>query len=317
MIHISLFGHVQVTHDNLVASEKPTPTIQALLAYVILERRDLVPREYIASLFCGDCDEARARGRLSTMVWRLRRVLEPPGIARGTYLITEPTTHIGFNWDSPHHIDAILFRDKAESALSQPVHLLQQATVDELVGILPLYRGELLEGFYFDWVLHERERLRHLYLESIAHLMRYFKAHSCYGQCIEYCQKILDLDPLREEIHREMMLLYTLAGQRIQALRQYEACRSTLEAELGIPPMEETHRLYHQIVMDETQSLFDQLREGNDQSDTQLPSGLPGQKQEDLQLHHVMHVIGEIREQISQVARSVERLLQSKGNELR
>ena len=59
--------------------------------------------------------------------------------------------------------------------------------------------------------------------------------------------KILDLDPLREEIHREMMRLYYRNGQRAQALRQYDTCSNILEQELGVPPMEETQMLRVQI----------------------------------------------------------------------
>ena len=44
------------------------------------------------------------------------------------------------------------------------------------------------------------------------------------------------------------MSLYMLAGQREQALRQYERCRDILEKTFKTPPGEETKALYQQIL---------------------------------------------------------------------
>jgi DNA-binding SARP family transcriptional activator len=110
-----------------------------------------------------------------------------------------------------------------------------------------LYTGELLEGFYYDWALRERERLRYVYLNSLAHLMQFYRRQRLYDKGLEAGRKILDLDPLHEEIHREMMQLYAESGQRALAIRQYESCCDSLHAELGILPMDETQALYTQI----------------------------------------------------------------------
>jgi DNA-binding SARP family transcriptional activator len=56
------------------------------------------------------------------------------------------------------------------------------------------------------------------------------------------------LNPLQEEIHREMMRLYLENGQRALAVRQYQICCSILAKELGIAPMEETKALSTQIL---------------------------------------------------------------------
>ena len=120
--------------------------------------------------------------------------------------------------------------------------------VETLEQALQLYTGELLEGFYEDWVLFERERLRTLYLNGQAHLMQYYRYHGTFKESLACAQKILDKDPLREEIHREIMHLYLENGQRALAVRQYQACTQTLATELRIPPMEETQMLYHQLL---------------------------------------------------------------------
>jgi DNA-binding SARP family transcriptional activator len=174
-------------------------------------------------------------------------VLEPPGTTQGTYLATTPSGEVGFNSLSDHWLDVAVFEEPVEQVLKQRAATLTAADVQKVEQALPLYTAELLEGFYDDWALRERERLRLLHLNSLARLMDYYRHHGVYEKSLAYGQQILSHDPLREEIHRDMMRLYLESGQRALAVRQYERCRETLAAELGISPMADTQALYAQI----------------------------------------------------------------------
>jgi DNA-binding SARP family transcriptional activator len=87
-----------------------------------------------------------------------------------------------------------------------------------------------------------------MHLSCLAHLMQYYRHQGSHAQAVAYGEAILQRDPLREEIHRELMRSYVANGQRALALRQYERCRQVLAEELGIPPMEETQLLRRQIL---------------------------------------------------------------------
>ena len=65
---------------------------------------------------------------------------------------------------------------------------------------------------------------------------------------IETAQRLLQLDPGREETHRMLMRLYIAAGQRAQALRQYQQCCDALQRELQAKPDIATEHLYRQIL---------------------------------------------------------------------
>src|SRR5262249_41136830 len=116
-----------------------------------------------------------------------------------------------------------------------------------LEGAMDLYGGDLLEGFYDDWALRERERLRLVYLNSLAFLMRHHARRGAFDRSLAWGRRLLQFDPLREEIHREMMRLYAESGQRALALRQYETCREALATELHIHPMEDTRTFYAEL----------------------------------------------------------------------
>jgi DNA-binding SARP family transcriptional activator len=171
----------------------------------------------------------------------LRQVLEPPPVPRGTYLLADPVGDVGFNCDSDYWLDV--------AALEEGVHRLQRATADQERDLaaaeqaLAQYAGDLLDGFYAEWALRERERLRLLYLDGLGLLLHRYAELGDLDRALACAGRVLELDPIREEVHREVIRLYLRAGRRGDALRQYQTCRELLARELGVDPMPETHAL--------------------------------------------------------------------------
>ena len=242
LLRIQLFGAVRVSHADRPRDARLIHTVQALLAWLVLNRRKTHAREALAGLFWGEQREDRARSCLSTALWRLRQALEPDGIPPGAYLISEPAV-VGFNWESDHWLDVAAFEEGVApirtggwAAKSGP----DWSRAEEAVGH---YTGDLLEGFYDDWALRERERLRLLYLDSLGRLLRHHSDTGAVDDALKCGQQILTIDPLREDIHRELIRLHMRNGHRALALQQYERCRAALDDELGVAPMQETRAL--------------------------------------------------------------------------
>ena len=91
------------------------------------------------------------------------------------------------------------------------------------------------------------EGLRQELALALERLVHGYSAQGAYERAIPYGRRWVALDPLHEPAQRQLMQLYALAGQRAAALRQYTECARILEAELGLPPAEETTSLYEQI----------------------------------------------------------------------
>jgi DNA-binding SARP family transcriptional activator len=292
-LQISLFGNVKVVHPNRPSLVKMTHNNQALLAYLLLQRHHPQPRELLASVFWGDQSQKQARRCLNTALWRLRQILEPEGIPQGTYLLTRSTGEVSFNCESNYWLDVAVFEAHSSSILAKPIQTMVADDADMLKRTLQLYTSELLEAFYDDWALFERERLRRLYLNSQAHLMHYYKYHGDFKESLACAQKILDQDPLREEIHREMMDLYLASGQRALAAQQYQICCHVLDIELGISPMEETQRLYRQILQEIPEPL--RMRSGS-------TNGLNSHEQT---LHQLRLSLNEFDKAVRQLRRAI------------
>lgn len=243
MLRIFLFGNVRITHDVVSPPVRITPITQALLAHVVLHRHRSLPREVLAEKFWGDSGEQKARSSLSTALWRLRSVLEPDFIPQGTYLVTSSAGEVSFNRDSDYWLDIEVFEKAASGFSPRPAGALNSEDAKALEAALDLHSGEFMEAFYQDWVLRERERINSLYMTSLARLMQYYNLQGDYERSLSFGRRILQHDPLREEIHRDMIKLYLESGQRALAVRQYAICHEILETELGIPPMAETQAL--------------------------------------------------------------------------
>src|SRR6202022_3055683 len=109
---------------------------------------------------------------------------------------------------------------------------LAPSAVGSLEAALALYQGHFLAGFYVrdgkafeDWMLQERERLGRQVIDALQNLVGGFLSSGTYTAGIAQATRLLQLEPLLEEAHRQMMTLLVRAGQRSSALIQYEPCR--------------------------------------------------------------------------------------------
>jgi DNA-binding SARP family transcriptional activator len=61
-------------------------------------------------------------------------------------------------------------------------------------------------------------------------------------------QALLELDPLNEGAHRQLIVAYARTGRTSHALRQYLECRRALVVGLGVEPSAETARLQARVL---------------------------------------------------------------------
>jgi len=242
-LHIHLFGEMQAIQSDGQTLRLP-PSTQSLFAYLILFHGRSHSRELLTSLFWEDLPFKNARRCLSTTLWRLRKGL-PDGI---DCLAISETGNVRFARSDSQWIDILSFEEKAHHGLRLSLGEMDAADATVLEEAISLYRGNLLDGYYDEWVLQERERLHLLYLRTLSRLMRYYGERNELSKGILHGQRLLTVDPLREQIHRDLMRLYMKKGERSLAIQQYETCRHVLVNELGIAPMPETQALHKQLI---------------------------------------------------------------------
>ena len=110
------------------------------------------------------------------------------------------------------------------------------------------YRGDyFLDEQTLDWALAERERLLTRYLLALERLSQIWMSQGRFDAAAECCQRLLDRDEFREDMHCHLIRCYLALGRRSDALRQFQRCATILAQELGLQPMLETQELLQRI----------------------------------------------------------------------
>lgn len=248
MLRIWLFGSLCVAND--ASGERITAVsgrCGSLLAYLALGRGRYFSRTELLGTLWPERMASMTAGSFNTALWRLRRLVECPPFQHGELIASDRRGAIGLNGSQEVWLDIEEFERRIASGLSRPIELLGEAEIADLRAGVALYKSDILMEFTDDWALREREKHRRHYLNALWRLMQLSTIRREYGEGIRHAQSILDCDTLREDVHRELMQLFVLSGQRAQALRQFETCRDMLRRELAIQPMRETLALYRQI----------------------------------------------------------------------
>ncbi|MER5885268.1 BTAD domain-containing putative transcriptional regulator [Streptomyces sp. NPDC001941] len=98
------------------------------------------------------------------------------------------------------------------------------------------YRGELLPGWYDEWVLLEREQFHQLRMHALEAWSDRLAASGRFGEALYAAHGAVRVSPLRESAHRAVIRIHLAEGNVTEALRQYESFRALLHTELGADP---------------------------------------------------------------------------------
>lgn len=245
-MRITLFGQLRIQSSDQLALHLEPRRTEELLCYLLLYRDRLHEREKLATLFWPDAPPAQSKRYLRQILWQLQSALNHT-VQSAVHLLHTEHDRIGINRDAVYWLDINVFEAAFAAVVDQPGCDLSAQLVDLLRQAVDLYQGDLLEGWYQDWCILERDRLQNMYLAMLDKLLGYSEAHHAYEAGLTYGVQILRYDPAREQTHRQLIRLHYLAGNRTAALHQYEVCVATLRDELDVEPTANTIALYRQI----------------------------------------------------------------------
>lgn len=251
MLEVSLFGRLCVRRNGQVVEGVEARKVQELLCYLLLHRDASLSRETLAGVLWPDTTTAQAKKYLRQTLWQLQSLLgSQPGPIHNRMLLVQPE-QIQLNPEADLWVDVAVFEQAFASVQQLAGQDLNRCQVETLQHAAELSQKPLLEGWYEDWCLRERERLQTMYLVLLDKLMDYSEAHHIYEMGLSYGRRSLYHERTRESTHRRLMRLHYQAGDRASALRQYEHCAAILDEDFGVKPSRQTTALYQAILTDQ------------------------------------------------------------------
>ncbi|MEJ2304643.1 MAG: protein kinase, partial [Anaerolineales bacterium] len=207
---------------------------QSLLAYLLLNPKQPIRREKLAGLIWPASTESNARGNLRHALWRVRKSLDSHGDA---YLYADDLT-ISLQLQKGDWVDANILDTRIQDDLS----------TDALIEIVSVYGGELLPGFYEDWVATERERLKTVFEGKMDLLLDRLVAESRWEDAIKWGGRWISLGFTPEHAYRAMMIAHARLGDLGKAAAVYQRCVLALERDLGVQPSRHTREIYQGLM---------------------------------------------------------------------
>ncbi len=232
MLVVKLLGQFNVQLNDRPI-EIPSRPAQTLFAYLTLQPGTAFRREMLAGLIWPDANESNARSNLRHALWRIRKAVGEP--AGQDYFPADDLT-LAFNPEPGCWIDAVRLGAKSDSFAS---------TLEEQVAA---YQGELLPGFYDDWITIERERLQTAFESKSEALIDRLSREKHWPDVIEWAEHWIKFGAAPEPAYRALMTAHARSGHKPKVKEAYQRCVEALQREFGVEPSEETQALYQQLM---------------------------------------------------------------------
>ncbi len=245
MLEIRFLGQFDVRIDGQPITIVSRPA-QSLFAFLVLNAGTAYRREKLAGILWPESTERDARSNLRHALWRLNKPFKSPHPGEGiSYLHVDPIS-IAFSAESDYWLDvAILKKPQGEGV-----------SADGLIESLSAGHGELLPGFYDDWIALERERLLAVFEQKMANLLGALIKEQRWTDILDWGEQWIASGETPELAYRALMIAHSALGDLSKVAAVWQRCLYSMRKQLGVEPSAKTLGLYEQLAKGENPFLL-------------------------------------------------------------
>ncbi|MBE3012160.1 AAA family ATPase [Microbispora sp. NEAU-D428] len=253
-VTFAVLGPAEVRGPGGSATALP-PSVRALLARLALSCGRVVPVDGLTDALWGDEGDdlpADAANALQIRVSKLRRALAAAGLGADVLVTQAPGYRLAVPPDAvdAHVFERLLARAREETSAGNVTAAL--GCLDEA---LRLWRGPALADVgQTTWATTESARLEELRLGAVEDRFELLLESGGHNEAVADIERLVARHPLRERLHRLLMLALYRGGRQAEALAAYQALRRGLADELGIDPSPELQALAEAILRQQVPS---------------------------------------------------------------
>ena len=264
-IKIYLLQRPHIEIDGKEAFTKLNNKAFAMVLYLASKQGQAVSKEVLSEIFWPQQQEENARSNLRQNLSYIKKICteELANLCTEEVSIISSERNVcALNENLDIKVDLIEFWANLRAGyraddLETKTSLLQSAA--------DAYQGSVLGGVYVrgsaafeEWLMFEREAVNQNLVRVCKDLAAIYQKKDLTEKAITCLKKLLQMDPLLEEVHLELMKLYYQNKERAKAICQYKECVRILGEELNISPMEETRAFYQKISEEASELIFQQ-----------------------------------------------------------
>lgn len=264
-IKIYLLQRPHMEIDGKEAFTKLNNKAFAMVLYLASKQGQAVSKEVLSEIFWPQQQEENARSNLRQNLSYIKKICteELANLCTEEVSIISSERNVcALNENLDIKVDLIEFWANLRAGyraddLETKTSLLQSAA--------DAYQGSVLGGVYVrgsaafeEWLMFEREAVNQNLVRVCKDLAAIYQKKDLTEKAITCLKKLLQMDPLLEEVHLELMKLYYQNKERAKAICQYKECVRILGEELNISPMEETRAFYQKISEEASELIFQQ-----------------------------------------------------------
>ncbi len=231
VLKVRMLGSFEVKYGESVVQISGRPAC-SLFAYLVLNGGISHRREKLAAVLWPDSPDITARENLRHTLWRIRKTFSfLPSVE---YFATNDI-EVSFNTAAAYWLDVEVLKTAKDCR-----------SADGLISTLAVYQGELLPGFYEEWVALEREYLNSVFEHNMARLMSMLRADGRWLDILDWGERWLAFGQRPEPAYRALMVAHMEMGEMSKVADVYLRCVRALK-EIGLDPSFETRELYENL----------------------------------------------------------------------
>src|ERR671933_717608 len=237
-VTFGVLGPVEVRVPGRPPGALP-PAVRALLARLAMSPGRVVSVDALTDALWGEDLPGDAVNALQLRVSKLRRALVAAGVPGDVLATQAPGYRLAVDADA---VDAVRFERLVTR--SRTLGADPAAALEVLEEALALWRGPALadvgDG---EWAAAEGLRLEELRLGALEDRLELLLETGRHAEATAELERLAALHPLRERLHRLLMVALYRGGRQADALAVYHRLRERLSDEMGIDPAPDVQAL--------------------------------------------------------------------------
>lgn len=228
-------------NGNAVSGQDATTTLPSgalctLAAVLVLNHDHPVPRERLDDILWDGRRPERARDRLNTMLWRLRKLVKASGGDRDSFI--NQRDYLMYRCNGKVDSDTLTLTQLARKLARGRIK--DSAMADDCLACIQSCHTEFLPFASDHWSIITRESLRSCLLTTIEALIVYMRDQGRWGRVTELAERMLIVDPTLEIGHQQLIEMHCKRNDFGSAMRHYDILTKLLKDDLDTTPTPET-----------------------------------------------------------------------------